>query len=51
MTISNISSKATGPVVIKFQTEPRKAEGTKIFSNCPGHMTNMATTHIYCKNL
>ena len=41
MTVSNISTKATGPVVTKFHVEPPWAEGTKICSNCPGHMINM----------
>ena len=31
MTVSNISFKATGPVVTKSHIEPPGAEGTKIF--------------------
>ena len=50
MTVSNISSKATEPIVTKFHVEPPGAEGMKICSNCPGHMINMATTPIYGKN-
>ena len=30
MTISNISSEATGPIVTKFNVESSGAEGTKI---------------------
>ena len=44
MTVSNISSKATGPVVIRFHVEPSGAGGKKIHSNHPGRMTNVATT-------
>ena len=33
MTISNISSKATGPIVTKSHLEPPEAEGTKLCSN------------------
>ena len=53
MTISNNSSKATGPVVTKFLVcvEPSGAEGMKICSSCQGHMTNMSTMPIYGKNL
>ena len=49
MTISNISSKATGPVVTKFHVEPPGTEWTKMCSNRPGHMTGMATAPIYGK--
>ena len=41
MTILNISSEATGPIVTKFYVEPSGDEGTQICSNGPGHMTNM----------
>ena len=51
MTFSNISSKATGPIVTKSYLEPPGAEGTKICSNYPGRMNNMATTPIYGKNV
>ena len=44
MTISNISSKATGPVVTKSYLDPPGAERTKTCSNCIVHMTNMDTT-------
>ena len=43
MTISNISSKATGPVVTKFRVEPPGAEGTKICLNRLGYMIKIAT--------
>ena len=39
----HISPEVTGPIVTKFYVEPSGAEGTKICSNGPGHMTNMAT--------
>ena len=51
MTISNISSKATGLIVTKFHEEHPGAGGKKICSNTPGYMTNMATTSICGKNL
>ena len=41
MKISSISSKATGPIVIKFHVKPPGTEGTKIPSNSLGHMTNV----------
>ena len=50
MTISNILPKATGRIVPNSHLEPPGAEGMKICSNHPGHMTNMATTPIYGKN-
>ena len=49
MTISNIFSKATKPVVTKFPVEPPRDEGTKICSYRPSHMTKIATTPIYGK--
>ena len=51
MTVSNISSKATGPNVTKFLIEPPGAEGMKIYINHQGHMTNMAIMPIYDKSL
>ena len=51
MTVSNISSKATGSNVTKFLVECPWAEGMKICTNRQGHMTNMATMPIYGKNL
>ena len=51
MIMSNISSKFTQPIITKFHIEPPEVEETKICSNCPGHMTNMATMPLYCKKL
>ena len=51
MTISNISSKATGPSFTEAHLEPPGADGTKICSNYIVYMTNMATTTIYGKIL
>ena len=51
MTVSNISSKATGPNVTKFPVEPPGAQGMKICTDRQGYMTNMATMPIYGKNL
>ena len=50
MAISNIS-EATGPVVIKFNVELCGAEGTKICSNSPPHMTNIAAMPVVNKKL
>ena len=51
MTISNNISKATWPIVIKFHLELPWAEGTKLCSNGPGNMTNMAAMPVHGKNL
>ena len=51
MTISNVSSIATGPIVTKSHLEPPGAEGMKICSNCIIHMTNMANTSLDGENL
>ena len=51
MTLLNISLEATGPSVTKFYVEPSWAEGTKNFSNGPGHMTNMVAMPGERKNL
>ena len=51
MTISNISSKATKPVVTKLHLESPGVEETKICSSHPGHMTNMVTMPVYDKSL
>ena len=51
MTVSNISSKATGPIVTKSHLEPPGADGMEMYSNCIVHMTNIATTVIYGKIL
>ena len=41
MAISNTSSEATGQIISKFYVELSGAEGAKMCSNCPRHMTNM----------
>ena len=45
------SSITTRPIEAKFHVAPPCDEGTKAFSNGPGHMTKMATMPIYGKNL
>ena len=49
MTVPNIFSKATGTVVTKFHIEPAWAEGIKLCSESPGHMTNMADMSVHGK--
>ena len=51
MTFSNISSKATGPMITKFHPELPWDGGSKVCSNCPGYMTDVAKVPIHCKNL
>ena len=51
MTVSNISPEATGQITAKFYVEPSGAEGTKICSISPGHMTNMVTMTLDSKPL
>ena len=48
-TFSNISSETTGPIELKFHMETCLDGGTKVCSNCPGHMTKMAAMPIYGK--
>ena len=50
MTISNITSNATAPIVTESHLEPPGADGTKIYSNRIVHMNNMATTPIMVKS-
>ena len=51
-TISNIfSSETAWPIKAKFYVEPPWEGGTKVCINVPGHMTKMAPTPIYGKNL
>ena len=50
ITISDLS-KATGPIVTNFYIERPWAEGRKVCSNSPGHMTKMAAMPIHGKNL
>ena len=51
-TFSNsFSSETTGPIEAKFHVEPPWDGEMKVYSNGPGHMTNMATVPIYGKPL
>ena len=51
-TISNIfSSETAWPIKAKFYVEPPWVGGTKVYSRHLGHMTKMAATPIYGKNL
>ena len=51
-TFSNIlSSEIAWPIKAKFYVEPPWEGGTKVCINGPGHMTKMAATPIYGKNL
>ena len=51
-TISNVfSSETAWPIKAKFYVESPWDGGTKGCINGPGHMTKMATTPIYGKNL
>ena len=50
MTVLNISSKTTGPVVTKFYTDPHFAVGRKVCSNSLGHINNMAAMPPLFKN-
>ena len=45
------SSITTRPIEAKFHVAPPWDEGTKAYSNGPGHMIKMATMPIYDKNL
>ena len=49
MTISNISSKATGLILTKFHVKPPGTEGT--YSDSPGHMTSIVIMPIYGKKI
>ena len=51
-TFSNFFSlETTRPIEAKFHVEPPWDQGTKVFSNGPGHMTKMAAMPINGKNL
>ena len=51
-TFSNVfSSETAWPIKAKFYLEPPWEGGTKVCINGPGHMTKMAATPIYGKNL
>ena len=49
MKVSNISSKVTGPIVIKFHVESLWAEERKVYSNSSGLTTNMAVIPVHGK--
>ena len=50
ITIPDIS-QATGPIFTNFYIEPPWAEGRKVCSNSPSHMTNMAAMPVHGENL
>ena len=51
-TFANFFSLETArPIEARFNVEPRWGGGSKICSNGPGHLTNMAVMPIYGKNL
>ena len=45
------SSETTGPIEAKFHMKSPWDGGTKVCSNCPGHMTMLAAMLIYGKKL
>ena len=47
---SNISDETTEPIETKFHMKPPWDGETKICSNGPGHMTQMASMPIYGKH-
>ena len=47
----DFSSETTWPISIKFHMQPLDRGGNKVYIFRPGHMTKMATTLIYGKNL
>ena len=51
MAISNIFSKAAGPMVTRFYIEPCEAEGTNLCSNSLGHVNNMVAMLVDSKHL
>ena len=51
MTVLNFMSKPSEPIVTKFHIEPPWAEGRKVSSNSPDHMTVMAVMPVHGKNL
>ena len=44
-------SKTAWPIKVKFYVEPPWESGKKVYIKDPGHMTKMAATPIYDKNL
>ena len=47
----DFSSETTRLISIKFHLQPLDREGKKVYIFRPGHMTKMAATPIYVKNL
>ena len=47
----DFSSETTGPISIKFHMQPQDRGGKKVYIFRPSHMTKMAATPIYGKNL
>ena len=45
-----VSSATTRPFELKFHMKTPYDRLVKVYTNCTGHMTKMATTPIYCKN-
>ena len=45
-----VSSEATRPIELKFYMKTPYGRLAKIYTNCTGHMTKMATMPIYGKN-
>ena len=45
-----VSSETTRPFELKFHLKTPYDKLAKIYTNCTGHMTKMATTPIYSKN-
>ena len=45
-----ISSETTRPIELKFHMKTPFDRLAKIYYNCTGHMTKMATTPVYGKN-
>ena len=45
-----VASEITGPFELKFHMKTPYDRLAKIYTNCTGHMTQMATTFIYGKN-
>ena len=48
--IKSFFSKTTGPIELKFHMKTPYDRLAKIYTNCYGHMTKMATMPIYGKN-
>ena len=46
---SSLFSETAWPIKAKYYVEPPWEGGTRVYINCPGHMTKMATMSIYGK--